>query len=183
MNKYLLPALAVIILILIAGLGYFIFQNQILVKKLAGPPTPTPTPTTSSAIATPKVSPKQSPTSKLTIKELRANIEASVNSGNFAALPSHMTNPVEVILQATECCGPLSPAESENQMSYIEAGAPFDFGQTNNTIVNLKAKNSELAGKFIGISKNSEHLIAFGINNQNQITDIRMSVSWKLFNQ
>jgi|SRR3989344_4326780 len=182
MNKYLLPALAVIILILVAGLGYFIFQNQILVKKLAGSPTPTPTPT-SSAIATPQISPKPSPTSKLTIKELQDNIEASVNSGNFAALTSYMTNPVEVILQATECCGPLSPAESENQMNYIEAGAPFDFGPTNNTIVNLKAKNSELAGKFIGISKNSEHLIAFGINNQNQITDIRMSVSWKLFNQ
>ena len=83
MNKYLLPALAVIILLLVAGLGYFIFQNQILVKKLAGSPTPTPTPT-SSAIATPQISPKPSPTSKLTIKELQDNIEASVNSGNFA---------------------------------------------------------------------------------------------------
>lgn len=93
-----------------------------------------------------------------------------------------MTDPVNLILQATECCGPRTPDEAVNQMSYINEGIPFDFNQESETTKSLKAKNPELAEKYIGISTGTEHLIAFGINNQNKISDIRISVSWKLFN-
>ena len=96
-------------------------------------------------------------------------------------MASYMTNPVHVILQATECCGEQTPDEAIAQASYVEPGVPFNFDQGNETIKNLKAKNPELAGTFIGISQNMEHLIAFTTNSQNKITQIRFSVSWKLF--
>lgn len=182
MKKVLVWILIVIVVLLVAALVYFIFQNQRLIGKLSSSPSPI-SQVAASPIDSPTISPKISPSPQITKEQLQENIKASVNSGNFAALASYMTDPVEVILQATECCGPLSPKEAESQMDYINNGKPFNFDQNSLTISNLKAKNAELAGKFIGISQNTEHLIAFGINNQNQITDIRMSVSWKLYNQ
>lgn len=93
-----------------------------------------------------------------------------------------MADPLQVILQATECCGPKTPQEAVDQMTYIDEGVPFNFDQNNETIKNLKAKNQELEGRFIGISQAKEHLVAFGLDNENKIADIRLSVSWKLFN-
>src|SRR3990167_9463229 len=117
----------------------------------------------------------------MSLFELQENIKASVNSSNTQAMATYMTNPVQVILQATECCGEQTPDEAVTQASYVEPGVPFNFDQQNETIKNLKTKNPELANTFVGISQNLEHLIAFTTNNQNKISQIRFSVSWKLF--
>jgi len=117
----------------------------------------------------------------MTLSELQENIEASVNSKNTQAMATYMTNPVSVILQATECCGEQTPDEAVAQLSYVEPGIPFNFDQKNETIKNLKSKNPELAGTFVAISQNMEYLVAFTVNNQNKITQVRFAVSWKLF--
>lgn len=182
MNKYLIGGLTIIIIILLAGLGYFIFQNQKLAKRLASSPSPTVQPI-SSPQETPPTNSQPSPSAKLTFLEISENIKDGVNSRDFAALRTYMTDPITVILQATECCGPKTPDEAVSQMSYIKEGVPFNFNQNSDLVKNLKAKNPELDAKFIGVSQDKEHLIAFGLNSQNRISDIRMSVSWKLFNQ
>ena len=178
--KKLLIALAVIaVVILTAAAGYLIFQNQKLINKLS---QASPSPSPQENVQKPQESPQTTPSPKtMTLSVLQENIEASVNSKNTQAMASYMTNPVHVILQATECCGEQTPDEAVAQASYVEPGIPFNFDQQNETIKNLKLKNPELANTFVGISENMEHLIAFTINGQNKITQIRFSVSWKLF--
>ena len=178
--KNLLFALVVIaVVILTAATGYLIFQNQKLINKLS---QASPSPSSQESVQKPQESPQTTPSPQtITLSVLRENIEASVNSKNTQAMASYMTNPVHVILQATECCGEQTPDEAVTQASYVEPGIPFNFDQQNETIKNLKAKNPELANTFVGISENMEHLIAFTINGQNKITQIRFSVSWKLF--
>lgn len=181
MNKYLLGILVLLVVVLIAAVGYLIYQNQKLLKDKLSQASPTASPIISpSPEDFMTVSP--SPFPKLTLSEIQENTKDGVNSRNYQALASYMTGPtVSVILQATECCGELSQMEAVEQMSYINDGVPFDFNQEAALIKNLKSKNPELSGKYIGISKGSEYLVAFEINDQNKISAVRMSVSWKLF--
>ncbi|MBI2594374.1 hypothetical protein HYW39_01625 [Candidatus Curtissbacteria bacterium] len=180
MNKNILYVLITLLVVTIALVGYLIFQNQKIARQLSSAsPTPTPVAISPSPEASPLSSPSPSP--KLTLAEISENIRDGVNSRDFAALRTYMTNPVSVILQATECCGPKTPDEVVSQLSYIEEGVPFNFNQTSDLVKSLKDKNPELSGKIIGISQSKEHLVAFGLNDQNRITDIRMSVSYKLF--
>lgn len=170
-SLFLIP----VVIILFAALGYFIFQNQKLINKLA-------TQTSSPSPSTPSVSPQPSP--QKTAAEVQENIEAAVNSRNLAALATYMTKPkVNFSLMSSECCEPMTPDEAVAQMSYIDEGVPMDFDQNNPTIKNLKTKNSQLAGSFIGISIGKEHLAAFSLNSENRISAIQLSVSWKLYNQ
>lgn len=179
MNKLLVTLISITVIALLAALGYFIFQNQQLIGQLSKnpvsvSPAPSPTPTPSASI---QPSPSGQITALLTQNAIKTNIAAK----NYQGLIPYMTDPVEIILQATECCGPQTAQEAVDQMSYIEDGVPFDFDQNTDSVKNLKAKNAELADKYIGISKSQEHLVAFGIDNSGRIADIRISVSWKLF--
>ena len=179
MKKLLIVLVIIAAVILTAAVGYLLFQNQKLANQLT---QKSPLPSSAETVQKPQVSPQPTPSPKtITLFELQENIKASVNSKNTQAMASFMTNPIHVILQATECCGEQTPDEAVAQASYVEPGVPFNFDQENETIKNLKAKNPELANTFVGISKNMEHLIAFTTNNQNKISQIRFAVSWKLF--
>lgn len=180
MKKLFIVLAIITALIFTATVGYLLFQNQKLINLLSGASPPPLAQETSQnmAIASPEPSVLPPP---MTLASLQENIEAAVNSRNTQAMASYMTNPVHVILQATECCGEMTPDEAIAQASYVEPGVPFNFDQEDATIKNLKLKNPELANTFIGISNNMEHLAAFTINNQNKIAQIRFSVSWKLF--
>ena len=184
MGRNLVYILVGLIIILLATVGYFIFQNQQLLSQVTkqgtspsqAPSITSPTPQTDSS---PSLA---SPSPTLTLAKLQENIEAAINSQNFAALTTYMTNPVQVILQATECCPDQTPSEAHEQLNYIKEGIPFDFDQITPTVKNLKSKNPELASQFIGIAKSKEHLVAFNITAENKIDAIRMAVTWKLFN-
>ena len=182
MGKNLSLILIILVAALLAVAGYFMFQNQKLISKLAtqtSSPNPSVPPEPSEP--SPSLSPSPSPSPFLTRLSTQNAVKTNMASKNYQGLVAYMTDPVNLILQATECCGPRTPDEAVNQMSYIDEGVPFNFDQGNDTIKNLKAKNPELADKYIGISTITEHLIAFDINDQNKISDIRISVSWKLF--
>lgn len=181
MNKPLLAAILVVCIILIAGLGYFIFQNQKLLKQLA--PSPQNTPYTQNA---PKQAqnPSPEPVKKLTLKDIEAQIEASLNSKNYQALTSYMVKPkINFTLMSTECCQPMTSDEAASQMSYVSGGEPFTFNQQNPSILNLKAKNPQLSAAFIGLSENGEQLAAFTIDADNKISAIQLSVSYMLYTQ
>ena len=174
--------LTILVVIFLATTIYLIIQNQKLIGQLTNQ-TPISSPTAISQSPSP-VEPTASfsPSPILTLAVTQDAIEVNINSKNYQGLALYMTNPLDVVLQATECCGEQTPSEAISQMDYINNGVPFDFDQELPTIKNLKAKNPELSDKFIGISKGKEHMIAFKINSQNKISSIRMSVSWKLFN-
>lgn len=181
-SKNLTIALTAIVIILIATAGFLAFQNRQLSKNLAKE-LPSPVSSPESPSPTPPVSPSPTPSPELTIAQVQENIEASLNSGNTAALLSYMAKPkVNFSLMSTECCQPQTPDEAVAQMNYASEGTPFDFNQTSDIVKTLKSKNPQLAGTFIGISKNKEHLAAFTINSQNRIEGIQLSISWKLYN-
>ena len=182
MNKSFALILICLVIIFVAGIGYLIFQNQRLLSRQTSQepsivPSSMPSPVASNTPLT-----TVPPSGALSISQVQENIEASINSKNFATLASYMTKPkVNFSLMSSECCPPMTPDEVVKQLSYINDGIPFDFNQENSTIKNLKSKNPKLADAYIGISKNKEQLAAFWLNVQNRITDIQLAVTWKLY--
>lgn len=187
MGKNLVIVLILIIFTLLGIVAYSVFQNQKLIKTLtnssATPKTSYSSPSAESqSSASP--SPKTTPTPTMTIAGLQENIEAAVNSKNYAAIASYVTKPkVNFSLMSSECCQPQTPDEAASQMNYITEGVPMDFNQESVVVKNLKAKNPQLANTFIGISKAQEHSAAFTIDSNNKISAIQLSVSWKLYEQ
>ena len=182
MNKTLTVLLATIILILVAGGGYLIFQNQKLAKQIAKQePSPllvaSPATSTTSSIT-------PSPSVKNTLKDIQENIQAAINSKNYQALIGYMQKPkVNFIIMSSSCCEPATPDEAAAQLDYVKDGVPFDFNQNTTRINSLKAKNERLKDAYIGLSQTNEQLVAFTLNSTNQITQVEVSVSYKLYNQ
>jgi len=183
-NKYVQIAIIILLTAAVAGAGYLIYQNQKLIKQV-GNQVNTSVPTNTSSLDDENISPQPSinPSPQLLNLEITQNaIKTNINAQNYEGLISYMTSPtISVILQASECCGPQTQSEAISQLTYINEGLPLNFNQDSDIIKNLKAKNPELSQKYIGISIPKEHLVAFGINSENKIADIRLSVSWKLF--
>lgn len=120
----------------------------------------------------------------LTTGDTQQAIIKTTNGTDRSKLTPYFNNQVNVSLYATECCQPMSPQDAIEQLSYINEGIPFTFDQKNKDILNLKAKNPQLAVAFVGISQTKEHLLAFTIDELTyKITGIEMSVSWKLYNK
>ena len=180
-NKLLISIGAIVAVALIAGLGYFIFQNQRLAKQI------TPSPQTSPLVQSPQAqlpSPTPQVQKKLTLGDVEKQIEESVNSKNYQALIGYMVAPkVNFSLMSTECCEPMTPDEAASQMNYISGGESFTFNQQNSIIQNLKAKNPQLDKSYIGISTQGEQLAAFTIDASNKISAIQLSISYKLYTQ
>jgi hypothetical protein len=73
-------------------------------------------------------------------QELKDNIRDAVSSKNLAALASYMTDPVTVILAASEGLGPRTPDQAVTDMEYINMGtAPWDFNLPAATIATYEA--------------------------------------------
>ena len=50
-----------------------------------------------------------------------ANLRAAIETGNTAALEQYLANPVNFIIAASECCGPVTPIEAISGLDYISA--------------------------------------------------------------
>jgi len=181
MNKLKIIFLSIIVIVLLGGIGYLLFAKKQPSGETLQSPSPilSPQPTSS-----PQLSPTliPSPSPHLTLANVKENIEAAVNSKNFAALTSYATRPtIDFIIMSSECCGPITPEEAVDQLKYVNSGLPLDFNQDSQLIKNLKSKNLQLADTYIGISKSDEKLAAFTIDSQNRISQVQISVSWKLY--
>lgn len=182
MNKYVAFTLIALVVALVAAAGYLNFQNQKLIRQFASQ-SASPSPDSSPLAAESQVTPSPSPSPKLTASEIQANIEAAINSQNTQALVGYMQKPkVNFIIMSSSCCEPATPDEAVTQLDYVKEGVPFDFNQDTSLVKNLKSKNERLANAFIGISKSKEQLVAFTLDSNNRITQIEVSISYKLYN-
>lgn len=141
-------------------------------------PSPSPSPL-------PSPSPSPSPTPNPSIKpELLENIKASVVSKNTAALEGYMTDMVDVIIEATECCGNLSKVKAIGEMDYLkDATLPWNFDDNNPIALQLKQKNPQTFpdGIIIGTSAN-RRLVTFTLNQEKtKIIKVYMAIDYKLF--
>lgn len=58
----------------------------------------------------------------------RQNVQEAITSGNTAAIEGYLSDPVTVILMASECCWEISRAEAVAQLSYVTgAPGPWNF--------------------------------------------------------
>lgn len=186
MNKTVLTLLGSIIAILLLVSGYFIYQNQKLAGKLLSPSpvATTVTQTIGQVQNSPQPPPSPSASSKRTLKEVQQNIEAAVNSKNYQALVGYIQTPrVNFIIMSSSCCEPQTPDEAATQLAYVKDGTPFDFNQNTTLVKNLKSNNVRLTNAYIGISQTNEQLVGFTLDTDNQIMQIEVSVSHKLYTQ
>lgn len=184
MNKTIVILLVLIILNLTLGLGYFIFLNQknLNSKTEANAPT-TQQPET---LASPSPSGlKVSPSPEaITLASTQAKILELSNTTNRATFEKYFAKTVNVTIYASDCCQSMPTVDAIKKLEYINEGMPITFDQNNTTIVNLKAKNEQLAGTYMGLSQTKEQVVAYKINPvTNLIESVFMSVSWKLLNQ
>lgn len=186
MSRGLSVGLIAIIILLISSVGYFIFQNQKVLKELSkaadAQKTQSQQAPTATASAQSAASQQPTPSPALTQIGTQSAIKSHINSKDYMGLIPYMTAPkINFSLMSSECCEPQTAQQAAEQMKYIDAGIPFDFNQQNPTIQNLKAKNPELSKTFIGISTAGEQSAVFTIDAQNKISAIQLSVSWKLY--
>lgn len=182
MNKTSWIPLVIIILLLSAGIVFFIIQNQKLSNQISKGPKiqstsfPSPEAATQAAV-TQTPSPKTS-----TLGEVKTAIVANTNQKDrFELLPFIKNGSVNFIIMSSSCCPPKTPEEAIDSLNYIDEGIPFDFDQNSTTVKTLKTKNERLTNAYVGLSKNKEQLVAFTLDSKNRITQIEVSASWKLY--
>lgn len=175
--KYFVGVILFVILIIGVGAGsFYLGKKQVnLVER-----TPTPTPT-SETILSPTPIATTTPKPPPTRDEVKDKIVAAFNSKSFANLQNLMAAEVVVILQATECCGPMTSADAVSQMSYLNsATSPWNFDDTNPIAIAIKTNNPENYGNSIlGIATNN-YVVAFQLNSENKISKISMAVHYNL---
>ena len=176
MSKNFLIILVIIVVVLLTASIYLLFLTGQLTKQNS---TPSPT-----SIVQSPASEQSTPTPIQNLALTRKAIEENINNKNYQGLIPYMLTPkIDFSLMSSECCEPMTPQETINQLSYINKGIPLDFNQETDLVKNLKNKNSQLAGTLIGISKTGEQLAAFTIDSENKISVIQLAVTYKLYNQ
>ncbi len=120
---------------------------------------------------------------KMSLEDLKENIKAAINTGNTQPFETYMADKVNVILEASECCGIVSKEKAAKQLEYFnDAEGPWNFDQSNETIKKLKQTEPTKYGPesaFVGIASN-EYTVSFKFNSDNKISDITMSATYKL---
>ena len=174
--SYLLALLALGVL---AGAAY-LFQGMMEEQRgVSAPPIEGPAIIEEEPTPSPDLGASPAPPAALS---LEARIAEEVNAKTYGDLADAMTDPVTVILYATECCGPRPPAQAALDMQYLDDGAPYTFDQTQATIVDLKAKDpTNFGGTYVGLSQGSEKGVALTINAADKITKIFILASYKFF--
>ena len=134
-------------------------------------PTPTIEPT---AIPSPT-------TQAQPVVDVGEQIIAAMTSKNTQALEGYMMDTVQVWLEATECCGPLTKQEAMSQLSYIDPATGWSFDPTNQVINDLAAAIPDRYGGdwIVGVASN-EYVASFKVNDQNKIEAYNLCVTYKI---
>jgi hypothetical protein len=172
MRKYLIgAALTLLVLSLAAGAYYYGTQKGIFNK-------PSQTPGVENDLPTTEPSPTYQPQPIIDVSE---QIIAAITSKNTQALEGYMANTVQVRLEASGCCGPITKAEAMSQLSYLDPAVGWSFDPANPIIVDLATNAPDYYGNgwIVGVASN-EYIVSFKLNNQNLIEAYNLGASYKL---
>lgn len=111
------------------------------------------------------------------------NVQAAIESKNYAALEGHMAPQVNILLHASECCGPITKDAAIKQLDYFkDAATPWTWDQNDATIKKIKSEYPTTFGKgTIGIS-NDEMVISYEVKD-NKIVGLYLSGTYKIMVQ
>lgn len=108
------------------------------------------------------------------------NIEAAVESGNYAALENLMASKVNVIVAASEGVGMRTPAQAVSDLKYLDKGTdPWDFDLSAATITDYQSgdyKQYFPATAHVGKSAN-DYVVSFQFDSDSKISGIFMTVN------
>lgn len=111
------------------------------------------------------------------------NIQASITSGNTAALEGYMASSVKVILAASEGVGDRTPTQAIGDLKYLDsATAPWDFALPAATITKYQAgdyKQYFPTTALVGKSANN-YVISFQFDSNAKISGIFMAANASL---
>jgi len=175
MRNYILGIASVLILITIAGGAYY-FGMQKSTSSLEDVSISLPATDKSPSIAAP------SPTSQTKPKiDVSEQIIAAMTSKNTQALEGYMADTVQVRLEASGCCGPITKTEALSQLSYLDPAVGWNFDPTNPILINLATAVPDYYGSgwIVGVASN-EYLVSFKLNNQNKIEAYNLAATYKL---
>lgn len=180
LRYFLAGFLSALAIFIISFLGYRLGRD---VTKLPGSSSvsiiPTITPETS--LNVPQTI-NQIPTATLPpVPVSRENVAAAISSKNYVALESLLTDPVSVRMEATECCGFLSPSQALIHLEYLDyAQGTWDFSEDNEIVAGLEASYPEhYANAIIGVSTDN-YIVAFQLDDNNKISKISMAKDYKI---
>ncbi len=165
-----------IIIFLIAVGGYFLGKGTSKNSKAS----PSPAPSAITSLDSPDTFEVLSTPRPEVLSVTEENIEASIVSKNYAALVGYMVNPVSFRIEASECCPPMTPVDAVDQLEYLNnSEGGWDFNKEG-IISDLQASFPEYySNAVIGIASDN-YLVAFQLNEDNQIIQISLSVDYNL---
>lgn len=175
-NTMLIWGIALLLLLAGAGvLGWQAWQQAQQDNESANDTGSEPAP----APAEPTTPPESPPPAEISAS-LKENIEAAINTMNTAALEGYMTDPVTVVLAASEKGGPVTPAQAVQDLNYLSGATdPWDF---NLSAVTLASYKNGFYGQYFGdmtvVGKSAnDYVVSFMIDTNNKITTIFMTGS------
>lgn len=168
------------LVLLIAGAYYLGSQNLLPFPSASPSPSPTASLVPNPSPFTP-IEPSPTPSATPSQSQTRDNIIAAIESQNTAALDGLMATTVQVRLEATECCGPLTPADAIAQLDYLNPAVNWDFDPSNPTIQALNTQVPTYYGPdhIVGVAANG-YTIGIELDADGLISAISMSVHYDL---
>ncbi len=177
MRNYILGFVSVLILVGIAGGAYFLGKEKSTPDTQEVSTTTSPTNTnTPTSQTSPSPTPEATPDSNVT-----EQVIAAIKTKNTQPIEGYMADTVQVRLESSSCCGPLTKTEAMSQLSYLDTATNWDFDQTNPIIVGVKAASPQFYGTnwIVGVASN-EYLFSFKLNSQNKIEAYNLAATYKL---
>jgi len=172
MRKYLVGAALTLLVIGLAVGTYYIGTRKALFNK------PSPTPGVENNLPTTTPFPTYEPQPIIDVSE---QIVAGITSKNTQALEGYMAETVQVRLEASGCCGPITKSEAMSQLSYLDPAVGWSFDPTNPIIIDLATHSPNYYGSgwIVGVASN-EYIVSFKLNSQNLIEAYNLGASYKL---
>lgn len=178
MRNYLLGIVSILVLVAVGGGAYYFG-----IRKSTPPSQQEEVPTTTPLI-TSKITPTPTPSPTPQVEpevDVSEQIIAAITNKNTQPLEGYMADTVQVRLEASSCCGPITRAEAMSQLSYLDPAVDWDFDPANPILVNLATTVPDYygGGWIVGVASN-EYLVSFKLNNQNKIEAYNLAATYKL---
>ncbi|MBU0572110.1 hypothetical protein KKE60_00175 [Patescibacteria group bacterium] len=173
MRKYIIVVLSTLFVSgLAVGAYYYGTQKSTFDNKKEILENPTQLPNTEENLPTAESQPSI---------DVSEQIVAAITSKNTQALEGYMADIVQVRLESSGCCGPITKAEAISQLSYLDSAVGWSFDPTNPIIINLATSVPDFYGSgwLVGVADN-EYIVSFKLNNQNKIEAYNLGASYKL---
>lgn len=178
-NKLLLGALiGIIVFAIIAGAYYLGTQSNNPTEQTNITPTTQPTITQSeqSEILETEITPTETKINQVDIKTL---FITSLANKQYDNLLPYIDENVQVRIESSGCCGPLTPAEAVKQLEYFNEVKTWDFNPSE-----IKTKLSQVSKDYanpyvVGIADNKMG-VSFKTNAENKIDAINLMATYEL---